>query len=354
MEKLTLAILFGGVSSEHEVSCMSVINVVKSLDTKKYEPFLIGITKEGRWVYVDDLSYIEDGTWEESDISAELSPDATKKCVILTSADGEVDDVFIDVAWPVLHGKYGEDGTIQGLLELAQIPYVGCGVVSSAVCMDKFFTKVIVEKQGIRQADFVGFNEYEYRRDPEAICDRVESKLTYPVFVKPSNAGSSCGASKARNREELRESIREAAKIDSKILVEEFIKGREVECSVIGGGFEKVEVAGPGEILSAEEFYTYDAKYFNPQSAEVTDPDIPQEKKEEICHMARTIFNAVDGFGLSRVDFFLKDDGEVVFNEINTMPGFTAISMYPKLWEHAGMTKQELSEKLISLAFKRR
>ena len=354
MEKLTLAVIFGGVSSEHEVSCMSVINVLKSIDTEKYEPLLIGITKKGHWVYVDDVSYIENGTWQESDVSAELSPDAEKKCVILTSPDGEVDDVFIDAAWPVLHGKSGEDGTIQGLLELAQIPYVGCGVLASAVSMDKFFTKVIVAEKDIRQADFVGFNEYEFRRDPEEICDRVEAKLSYPVFVKPSNAGSSCGASKARGREELMNSIKEAAKIDSKILVEEFIKGREVECSVLGGGYEKVEVAGPGEILSAEETYTYDAKYFNPQSAEVTDPDIPEEKKEEIRHMARTIFNAVDGYGLSRVDFFLKEDGEVIFNEINTMPGFTAISMYPKLWEHAGMTKQELSEKLISLAFKRR
>ncbi|MCQ2401948.1 MAG: D-alanine--D-alanine ligase [Lachnospiraceae bacterium] len=356
MEKKTIAVFFGGESSEHEVSCKSVQNVAKNIDGDLYDILFVGITKEGRWVYVDSIDYIEDGTWADSDISAELSPDAEKQCIILTSPDGSVEDVFVDVAFPVLHGKYGEDGTIQGLLELSHIPYVGCGVLASAVSMDKFFTKIIVDSIGVRQAKFVGLHDYEFlfsEEDREKCMDRVEASIPYPVFVKPSCAGSSCGVSKAANREELEKALIAAAEVDSKILCEEFIKGREVECAVIGGGRHGAEASGVGEILAAAEFYDYDAKYNNPDSVTDTDPDIPSEIKEEIRKAAVDIFNAVGGYGLSRVDFFIKEDGTVIFNEINTMPGFTPISMYPMLWAAKGMDKKALVSKLIELAYYR-
>ena len=356
MEKKTIAVIFGGNSTEHEVSCMSALNVIAGIDKKKYDIFLIGITEDGRWLYVDDAKYIKDGTWKDSDVSAELSPDMGKKCVIVTSPEGEVEDVFVDICWPVLHGKNGEDGTIQGLLELAGIPYVGCGVLSSAVCMDKLFTKIIVDSLGIRQAKFVGFHTYKFlgsEEDMQECVEKVEAQIPYPVFVKPSNAGSSCGISKAQNREELKAALRKASEVDSKVLCEEFIKGREMECAVLGGGMKKPEISGPGEILAAAEFYDYDAKYNNPDSATITDPDIPEETKQEIREKAIKVFNAVDGYGLSRVDFFIREDGTVIFNEINTMPGFTDISMYPMLWKAAGMTQKELVQKLIDMAFER-
>lgn len=354
MEKKTIAVFFGGESSEHEVSCSSVQNIVENIDEELYDILLVGITKDGRWLYVDSVDYIKDGSWPESDISAELSPDAGKRCVILTYPDGNVEDVFVDAAFPVLHGKYGEDGTIQGLLELSHIPYVGCGVLASAVSMDKFFTKIIVDAAGIRQAKFVGLRDYEFlfsEEDREKCMDRVEAEIAYPVFVKPSCAGSSCGVSKACDREQLEKALIHAAEYDSRILCEEFIKGREVECAVIGGGRHGAEASGVGEIKAAAEFYDYDAKYNNPDSVTDTDPDIPADIAEEIRASAVKIFNAVDGYGLSRVDFFITEDGKVIFNEINTMPGFTAISMYPMLWAAKGMDKKTLVARLIELAY---
>lgn len=356
MEKKTIAVIFGGESSEHEVSCKSVQNIAENIDEELYDLLLIGITKDGRWLYVDSTDYIRDGSWADSDISAELSPDAQKQCVILTYPDGNVEDVLVDVAFPVLHGKYGEDGTVQGLLELSHIPYVGCGVLASAVSMDKFFTKIIADSIGVKQARFVGLRDYEFlfsEEDRAECLDRVEAEIGYPVFVKPSCAGSSCGVSKAANREELEEALISAAEVDSKILCEEFIKGREVECAVLGGGRHGTEASGVGEIIAAAEFYDYDAKYNNPDSVTDTNPDIPAETIEEIRKKAVAVFNAVDGYGLSRVDFFIKDDGTVIFNEINTMPGFTAISMYPMLWEAKGLKKKDLTAKLIELAFYR-
>ena len=355
MEKKTIAVIFGGASSEHEVSCKSAQNVIASINEDEYDLFLIGITKDGRWLYVDSAEELKDGSWTESDVTAELSPDAGKGCVILTSPEGEVEDVFIDVCWPVLHGKNGEDGTVQGLLELAGIPYVGCGVLASAVSMDKFFTKVIVDAIGVRQAKFVGLHDYEFadEKGMEDCIERVEKSIGYPVFVKPSCAGSSCGVSRADGREELKKALGVAAAVDSKILCEETIRGREVELAALGGGRRGTRIAGPGEVLAAAEFYDYDAKYNNPDSVTVTDPDMPEEIRQELRETAAKVFEAVDGYGLSRVDFFIREDGKVVFNEINTMPGFTDISMYPMLWEAAGLSKQELAEELILLAFER-
>ena len=254
--------------------------------------------------------------------------------------------------FPVLHGLYGEDGTVQGILELARIPYVGCGVLASAVSMDKLSTKIIVNSLGIRQAAFVAIFKEEMG-DMDAMVARVEEAFPYPVFIKPSNAGSSRGVSRADSREELIAGLEEAARHDRRILVEEMIVGHEVECAVYGGGLEAVKASGVGEILAAAEFYDFDAKYNNAESKTVVNAELPGNATEIVRDAAIKIFKAVDGYGLSRVDFFVEEDGGVVFNEINTLPGFTAISMYPMLWEERGISKPELVDALISHACKR-
>ncbi|MBR6615888.1 MAG: D-alanine--D-alanine ligase, partial [Lachnospiraceae bacterium] len=286
-----------------------------------------------------------------SKVSAVLSPDAKEKCLLLME-DGKVEKVPVDVVFPVLHGLYGEDGTVQGLFELAQIPYVGCGVLASAVSMDKMTTKVIVNNLGIRQAAFVAVLKEEMS-DMGAIIEKIENAFPYPVFVKPSNAGSSKGVSRADNREELIAGLEEAVKHDRRILVEEMIVGHEVECAVYGGGLEDVQASGVGEILAAADFYDFEAKYYNAESKTVIDPELPGNTAEIVREAAIKIFKGVDGYGLSRVDFFVEADGGVVFNEINTLPGFTAISMYPMLWEARGISKPQLVDALISHALKR-
>ena len=259
----------------------------------------------------------------------------------------------MDVVFPVLHGLYGEDGTVQGLFSLAKLPYVGCGVLSSAVSMDKLYTKIIVDDLGIRQAAYVPVMVWKMRQDMERVIRQVEDRFAYPVFIKPSNAGSSRGVSKAENREQLIAGLEEAARHDRKILVEETIIGHEVECAVLGGGEKPVQSSGVGEILAAADFYDFDAKYYNEESRTVINPELPGNAAEKVKKAAEKIFNAVDGYGLARVDFFVTDSGEVIFNEINTMPGFTAISMYPMLWEAAGIPKKQLIDRLIELAFER-
>ena len=348
MGKKNAVVLFGGQSSEHVVSCMSVINVINHINREIYDLLLIGITEEGHWIKTDSVEAIQDGSWKNGSVSALLSPDATMKSVILL--DGEKTElVKADVVFPVLHGLYGEDGTIQGLLELSGIPYVGCGVLSSAVSMDKLYTKIIVKDLGVRQADYIAVMRHELH-DLDPIVKKVEDKFTYPVFVKPSNAGSSKGVSRAEDGKELKEALILAGEHDRKILVEEMIVGREIECAVFGGGNTPVEASGVGEIVAAAEFYDFDAKYYNSESKTVVDPTLPEGAAETIKSAAKAIFQAVDGYGLARVDFFVKEDGTVVFNEINTMPGFTAISMYPMLWEHAGITKEELVNRLLKHA----
>lgn len=357
MDRKTIAVIFGGQSTEHEVSCMSVVNVVKSMDVKLWDPVLVGITKDGRWLLTDSIESIMDGSWENSRVNAEISPSSHEKCLILTDGSGSVTRQGIDAVFPVLHGKLGEDGTIQGLFEMAKIPYVGCGTLASAVSMDKFYTKLIVEAAGIRQAGFIGLRAYEFNNEKKRaeILKQARERFGFPVFVKPSRAGSSVGTGKAENEEELISCVTEALKVDSKVLIEEFIAGREVECAVLGGGNEKVRATGIGEILTAagSEFYDYEAKYHNADSKTVIDPDIPQEVVEEIRAKAAAVFNAVDGYGLSRVDFFVRDNNEVVFNEINTIPGFTDISMYPMLWESRGLSQKDLITELIELGLRR-
>jgi D-alanine-D-alanine ligase len=350
-EKLTVAVIFGGRSSEHEVSCTSVQTIIKNLDTEKYIPVLIGITKEGHWLYVGSVDEIVSGEWRKSKTEAIISPDAQEKCMILFDEDG-MRKVPVDVIFPVLHGMYGEDGTIQGLFEMAKIPYVGCGVLASAVSMDKAYTKMIVDHLKVRQADYVVINHMDMA-DMKACVAKVEAKLNYPVFVKPSKAGSSCGVSKANDAKELENALNLAIQHDLRIVVEETIIGREIECAVLGGYVP--EASNVGEVVAAETFYTYDAKYNNPDSKTDLHPVFPEGKMEEVRKAAIEIFKAVDGYGLSRVDFFLeKDTNEVVFNEINTLPGFTSISMFPMLWKDKGVSVSEQIDRLIALAFERK
>ena len=352
MSKKKIAVLFGGQSSEHVVSCVSAANVIDQINKEKYDLLLIGITEEGHWVKAESVEDIRSGAWRESSVEVVISPDATKKCALITE-NGVTREERIDVAFPVLHGLYGEDGTVQGLFELAKIPYVGCGVLASAVSMDKLYTKIIVDTLGIRQAKYVPVMRWEMEKDMDIAVAAVETHFQYPVFVKPSNAGSSRGVNKAETRKELIGALKEAAKHDRKILVEETIVGHEVECAVFGGGLREVKASGVGEIMAAAEFYDFDAKYYNAESKTVVDPELPGHAAEDVRKAAVEIFKAVDGYGLSRVDFFVTDAGEVVFNEINTLPGFTAISMYPMLWEARGISKSRLVDDLINHAKER-
>lgn len=348
--KKNVVVIFGGDSSEHDISCMSAATVIQNMDPEKYNIILVGITKQGEWLLVDRLKDIEDGSWREGEVKAFISPDTTTRSLVIL-AEGTYKLQKVDVIFPVLHGMNGEDGTIQGLFELSKIPYVGCGVLASAVSMDKVYTKIIVDHLGIDQAKFVHVRETDFDHLDETM-NRVEKEIPYPVFVKPSCAGSSKGVSKAENREELEAALYEAIKHDRNILVEETIIGREVECAVLGDRKE-VKSTCVGEILAAADFYDFDAKYNNQESKTVIDPKMPEEAKAKIQEDAREIFKAVDGFGLSRVDFFLEESGRVVFNEINTLPGFTSISMYPMLWKACGLDTPELIDTLIDQAMTR-
>ena len=348
--KKRIAVIFGGQSSEHEVSCVSASNIMDGLNREKYEIHMIGITENGDWHYVENQEELREGTWRQNKTAAIISPDHGRQGIWKLS--GETIEILpVDVIFPVLHGKFGEDGTIQGLFEMSGIPYVGCGVLPSAVSMDKLSTKIFADRIGVKQAAYVADTASGLGGIEETIV-QVEEKLGYPVFVKPSNAGSSRGISKAHDREELRRAIALAKEHDSRVLIEENIVGREVECAVLGG--REAEASPVGEILAAAEFYDYDAKYNNEESQTVIDPDLPAEVKETIRANAVAVFQAVQGFGLSRVDFFVQEGtNEVIFNEINTLPGFTDISMYPMLWAAKGIAKEELLDRLIDLAYDR-
>lgn len=350
--KKTVAVIFGGQSSEHEVSRNSATMMLRELDKEKYQILPIGITKKGEWlIYNGPIEHIATGEWEKYGTPVCLSPDASKKA-LLKIVNSSVKEIPVDVVIPALHGAWGEDGTIQGLLELAQIPYVGCGVLASAVSMDKVYTKMIAKQARIPQAAYLWTEKRDLEKHTDRFMDLVEKKLGYPCFVKPSNAGSSVGITKAKNRAQLKDALALAAGYDKKVIVEQAIEGREFECAVMGN--DDPEVSGVGEVLSAAEFYDYDAKYNNSESRTVIPADIPEEKLHEMQKIAGNIFRAVDGSGLARVDFFMaKGTDKVYFNELNTMPGFTTISMYPMLWEAAGISKTELMNRLIELALAR-
>ena len=348
--KENLLLIFGGKSSEHDISCMSATTVKSAVDTEKYRIITVGITKSGAWVYVPEGAELTNPSWEKGEISAVLSPDSEKKCLYLLSGDTIRETVPVSVILPVLHGLNGEDGTVQGLFELSGIPFVGSGVLGSAVSMDKVTTKALVSELGIRQARFVALRRAELS-DMQSSVLKIEEALPYPVFVKPSSAGSSMGVSKAEDRESLEKALILASQHDARILVEEAITGREIECAVLSKGDELLS-SGVGEILSAAEFYDFDAKYHNADSRTEVHPVLPEGVEEEVRRDAERIFRAVSAHSLSRVDFFLDKDG-VVFNEINTLPGFTAISMYPMLMKEAGLPLRDLVAALIESAFSR-
>lgn len=349
---LELCVIFGGRSPEHEISRKSVTSVLNNLNKDKYNITLIGITKDGEWyLYTGDYSKIENGDWESDTVNkkhAVLSPDACDKAILVFDGD-KISKIHPDVIFPVLHGEFGEDGTIQGLFELADIPYVGMGVMASANAMDKTSSKIVFQDAGIPQADWVVVNKSDSYDEK---MDEIENKLGYPCFVKPARTGSSVGVGKAHNREELKAAIENAAEFDRKILVEENIDGHEVECAVLGN--ENPKAATVGEIMPTVEFYDFDAKY-NDNSTQLQIPaNLPDDTIEQIREYAVRAFKSLDGSGLSRVDFFVRNsDGAIVLNEINTLPGFTNISMYPKLWDAVGIGYSELLDKLIELAGKR-
>lgn len=350
-KKLTLAVIFGGVSSEHDISCISAKGIISNIDYNKYNVILLGITKDGRWyIFNDDISLLPNDRWTESKslIPAYISPDTSIGGIV--TAKGEV--IKLDCVFPVLHGKNGEDGTIQGLLQLAQIPYVGCDATSSGVCMDKAVANAVADAFDILQAKWCAFTQYTFNKDRQQCIEYAVNKLGFPIFVKPANAGSSVGITKAHNVDELIEAMAVAFKEDKKAVLEEFIDGHEVECAVLGN--DEPIPAEVGEIKAAADFYDFDAKYNNPQSELCIPADIPEEKRNEVRVQAVKAYKALGCEGMSRVDFFVrKSDGAVLLNEINTIPGQTPISMYPKLFEAAGVPYKELIDRLIGCALSR-
>ena len=383
MAKLRVGILFGGRSGEHEVSLLSAASVLKAIDKAKYEVVPIGITKDGRWLTADHAERLLHGDAEPKALRAG-DPDATPGAALLAQGEAVIVPpepvrrdsgmapfrieasalrraadraINVDVIFPVLHGTFGEDGTIQGLLELADIAYVGAGVLGSSAGMDKDVMKSLFQAAGLPIVKHVTVLRSQWEREAKKVQKLVESKLRYPVFVKPANLGSSVGISKAHDRKELGPAIEEAARFDRKIVIEEGVggknrKAREIECSVLGNDDPKASVAG--EIVPCKEFYDYDAKYLDEGSELVIPAKITKTEMKKIQMLAIAAFQAVDCSGLARVDFLMDPKSRKIYlNEINTMPGFTAISMYPKLWAASGVSYPELISRLIQLGLDR-
>ena len=347
MSRIKLGVIFGGMSTENEVSVSSANSILKNLNQEKYEIFPIYIGKDGIWYqYIDKQADRKFGEEVANKVKIENEIEYLKK---------------LDILFPVLHGLYGEDGTIQGLFKLLKKPFVGCGVLASSIGMDKVYTKIIFDRAGLKQAKYEYIRKYqqnyiyvdkyfhEETLNINEVVEKIANNLTFPMFIKPSNSGSSVGINKAKNKEELKKFIEYATKFDQKILIEEGICGKEVECAVLGN--EEVIASCVGEIKPAEEFYSYEAKYKNEESKTDIPANIPKEIENEIKKQAIKAFKAIDGKGLSRVDFFIENEtNQIYINEITTLPGFTNISMYPKLFEASGIGYQQLLDKLIELS----
>lgn len=356
MNKKSLGVLFGGQSTEHDVSIVSGLSILKNLDKERFNIYPIYIDKNGNFFeYTGAFSNLDSLTVGDNLINFEKLNKITNVIDYLKK---------FDLLFPVLHGLYGEDGSIQGLFELLKVPYVGCGVLSSSVGMDKSYTKIIFDRAKINQTDYVYIRKYKHSYiyvdeefnetilDLSKIVDTICTKLQFPMFVKPSNSGSSVGITKAHNIKELESAIEYAGKFDNKILIENGIKGREIECAVLGN--EEVIASCVGEILSAEEFYSFDSKYKNSESKVVIPANLDSNISDEIRKLAIKAFKSIDGKGLARVDFFVENETNKIFiNEINTMPGFTEISMYPKLFDNAGLHYKDLLNKIIDLAIEK-
>lgn len=350
----TVLVIFGGVSSEHDVSLLSASAVIQNIPTESYSVLTVGITKDGRWLeYTGDPQNLPDGKWladEENLTPALLSPDRETHGILVLRSGGVVAK-HVDVVFPVLHGKNGEDGTIQGLLELAGIPYVGCGVLASAMGMDKQVSNIIADTYGIPQAKWRAFTQEAYRADAMQLLTEAAEYLQYPIFVKPANAGSSVGVSKAKSRSELQQGVENAFLHDDKVVLEECIVGIEVECAVLGNDDPIASVVG--EIAPSNEFYDFDAKYVDNKSGLHIPARIPAQAQAEIQKQACKVYTALGCSGLTRVDFFALADGTARFNEVNTIPGFTLISMYPKLFAAQGIAFPDLLDRLFCLALEK-
>lgn len=346
--KKKIALVFGGASTEHAISCKSVMSFINNIDRDKYEPVLIGITRDGAWYeFFGDTSLIPTGEWIENENKREVFISFGEEKGVFYIENGEKKPLKIDVFVPVLHGKNGEDGTIQGLFEMLEVKYVGCGVSASANSMDKATTKLIVSHTSAKQADYELIDKYN--TDIEAIAKRATERMGFPLFIKPCASGSSIGICKAKNENELISGIKNALLHDDRVLIEEFINARELECAVLET--KNGIIAEVGEVISADEFYDFDSKYNNSASITTTEPDVPLEITEKIKSEAVEIFKILNCRGLSRVDFFLdKDSGELIFNEINTLPGFTNISMFPMLVGKDGYVGKKLITELIENA----
>lgn len=349
MKKIRLLILFGGVSNEHEVSRLSTQSILNAINKDKYEITKVGITKSGKWMITEaNPEEISNGMWEEHPANKAVTINLFGEKKGLVTKDGE--EFEIDCVYPVMHGKNAEDGTMQGLWEIAGIPYVGPGVLGSSTGMDKITAKLVAGDTGVKQAKYYATDRYRFSSRPlielEEILEYFERK--FPLFVKPANSGSSVGITMAHNDRELFEGIKTAAEVDHRILIEEGIVGREIEVAVLGNRDPKASPVG--EILSANEMYDYEAKYLNAESRTRIVEDLDDTVIEEIQKTAVNLYKAFACKGLSRVDFFYTEDGKLIFNEINTLPGFTSISMYPQLWKAAGIEYSELIDKLIYFA----
>ena len=349
MNKKRVGILFGGMSCEHEVSLLSATSVLENIDREKYEPVPIGITKDGKWyLYEGDISLIKDGSWEKCE-NAELLLTPSNGAPIYVKRADSIFAISIDTIFPALHGFGGEDGRLQGLLESAGIPFVGPGSLSSAVCMDKAMTKLVLKNYEIPQAKAILVTKREFMGGFDKI-EGAAALLSYPLFVKPSAAGSSVGVSKAENPEELKKAIEGALAVGDRVLVEEYVEGAEIEVAVLGGDDLTVSVCG--EIAPGSDFYDYDTKYKNDTAKYYIPARLDESVSEKIREYASRIFRALDCKGLSRVDFFVKGD-RIIFNEINTLPGFTSISMYPKLLMASGMSYPDIISNLIELSLEK-
>jgi len=346
-------VLFGGVSPEHEVSLSTATSILSNIDRSLFDVLPVGITREGKWfLYTGDIGLLADGSWEKSGctVPAMISPVRGEGLIVF--AEGGCYREPIDCVFPALHGENGEDGAMQGLCRIAGLPCVGAMVTASAVSMDKSFTKAIVSHLGIRQADYLLIHKHEIAKKADEILKCVNDRFTYPVFVKPASTGSSVGITKVKDSGRLLDAIIEASRYSDRILVEEFFDGREIEVAIIGNNDPKASVCG--EIIPGDEFYTYDDKYINGVASLHIPADLPGETSEKIREYACSIYSAIGCAGLSRVDFFVhKATGEICFNEINTLPGFTPISMYPKLWDYCGIAYPDLITRLINLALEK-
>jgi len=351
-KKLRVALLFGGKSAEHEISLISARNIVDAMDKNKYEVVAIGIDKQGRW-HLDDGAVLLRGK-EQSKVefvdtknAAAVMPGETATPMVRPSRAGFGGLGFIDVVFPILHGPFGEDGTVQGLLKLANLPFVGAGVLGSAVGMDKDVMKRLLRDAKIPTPNFLAF-----ARSDKIGFVKVKKTLGMPLFIKPANLGSSVGISKVAKPAEFSAAVKEAFRYDNKIIIEEFIQGREIECSVLGN--EQPIASLPGEIIVNREFYSYDAKYIDDKGARLEIPaKLPKQVVKNIREMALKVYQALCCEGMARVDFFVQANGRVLVNEINTIPGFTQISMYPKMWEATGISYSRLIDRLIELAIAR-